>query len=159
MSRSAFADKLFPFLGTLEKIFLIAFIIGVGLRITHTNGGDEILLVSMFGLAMICFLTAYKPLDMNLGNDIKALVATVIIKVLYIGSAVSIIGLLFFFLNFKGYDKMLLIGSMTIGIATVISLYLITQLKDSVNALQPALLRGLPLGIAAAFVLFYFDLP
>jgi hypothetical protein len=159
MSRSVFADKLFSFLGTLEKIFLIAFIIGVGLRIMHTNGSDEILMVSMFGFAAVSFLTAYKPSYVDLGNDFKALLVTIVIKVFYISIAITIIGLLFFFLNFKGYQQMLLIGSLSIGVASVISLYLITQVKDSASVLQPALLRGLPLGIAAGFILFYFDLP
>jgi hypothetical protein len=159
MSRSAFAEKLFPFISTLEKIFLVGFIIGAGLRITHTKGSDEILMVSMSGLAAICFLTAYKPPAENLGNDIKALFVTIVNKVLYISSAVCIIGLLFFFLHFEGYKQMLMIGSMSVGACMVISLYLITQLKESQSVLQPALFRALPLGIAAGFVLFYFDLP
>ena len=51
---------------------------------------------------------------------------------------------------------MLLIGSLTIAICTFISLYLTTQVNESFAVLRPALLRALPLGLAAGFVLFYF---
>lgn len=158
MSRSAFAEKLFLYLQTLEKIFLIGFIIGVILRITHTEGGDQFLMISMFGFAMVSFLTAYKPTTENLGNDFKALLVTIINKVFYISSAVTIIGLLFYLLHFKGYQQMLMIGALSIIISTIVSVYLIAQVEKSGNILQPALLRGLPLGIAAAFVLYYFGL-
>lgn len=159
MSRPSFAEKLFPFFNTLEKLFLVGFIVGVGLRITHTEGSDQILIISMSGLAAICFLTAYKPPAENPGNDFKALIVTIVNKVLYIGSTVCIIGLLFFLMHFTGHQQMLMIGALSVGICTVISLYLITQVKESVAVLQPALLRGLPLGIAAVFVLYYFGLP
>src|SRR5689334_19459257 len=111
MSRLAFAEKLFPYLQTLEKIFLVGFIIGVGLRITHTVGGDQFLMISMSGFAMTSFLTAYKPLAENTATGFNAVLVTIINKVFYIASAVSIIGLQFFLLHFTGYQQMLIIGA------------------------------------------------
>jgi len=156
MNQLPFAEKLFPFLNTLEKIFLTGFIIGACFRILHLNGADEFLMISMSGLAIVCFLTAYKPATEDFGNHSKALLMTIVNKMFYISSAVCILGLLFFLLHFKGYQQLLLIGSLPIGICTIIGVYLITQLSESAGALRPGLLRGLPLGIASAFVLYYF---
>ena len=66
-NQSQFIARIFPILSIIEKIALVALFIGLVFKILHLNGADQILMISMTTLAIVCFLSAYKPPDENGG--------------------------------------------------------------------------------------------
>ena len=121
---------------------LVGIVLAVLMKLQHLQGADTVLMLSMSLLAGVAFLKAYIPTDVK--EDLKPdLYATVISKVLFIGSSVLIIGILFSFLRLQGAINMLMIGTATTGMAAVFSIILITKNSDNIPLLKEPLMWGI----------------
>lgn len=77
-------------------------------------------------------------------------------KVLWISSAISALGIAFYFFNFgnDGYKRLMMIGGLTIGIATLLlAIFLISGVKY-IKTVTPILLRAVPLFFLDMYILF-----
>jgi len=153
-TQSPFALKLFSFLLILEKIMLVATMIGLILRFAHLAGADSVLMISITTLAMISFLIAFKNPKKTAG-DFQTQLVGILEKVLPIACAVCWIGILFWLLNLVGYDQMLMMGFTSVVVGTVISLFLMARIPGIQKALQGHLIRAVPLGFASLFLLYF----
>jgi hypothetical protein len=142
-----------------ERAFFILLLIGAVLAYSKIDAG--VLNISLGGLAVTFFLYAYKPLQIvrNEGELLgfsDLLATTILPKVLWISSAISTLGLLFYLLNLgnEGYKQMLLIGGSTIGIGLVlVAVFSAIGLKN-IKIVSPVLLRAVPLLIFDFYILF-----
>ena len=160
--RSSFSTMLSGLLQTAEKILLAGAALGLILKYMGKSA-DQILIISLSGLAGVYFLMAFspaKPLEdsdntpqQKLGFK-ELLFSTILPKIAGIGSAVAIIGVLFALVNFKGSDEMLRIGLMTSGAAAALILIGLVQGSESAKALVPLLYRLVPLAGISAFYQF-----
>jgi hypothetical protein len=126
-------------------------VLGILLKTQEYSAGDGVLMASLSALSGCLFLHAF--LLPNSPADSKPdLYAFILLKVLYIGSAVAVMGILFSILHLPGAPKMLTIGSSTTGIACVFSASLFVKNSDNWSVLKVAFAWGL----AAALVSGYF---
>ena len=150
-------NKLLPY---FEKAFLATLIIGFALQLIGTEI-PILFIVSLAGLGVTFFLSAYIPLDIEptkgqqMGfNELLGL--TILPKVLWISTAVTTIGILFYMLQLgnDGYQRMLYIGGSTIIIATLITLILWTIGTRYLNATYPVLYRAILTRLVGGYILF-----
>ncbi|MEJ1240477.1 hypothetical protein WBG78_20205 [Chryseolinea sp. T2] len=140
----------------IEKIFLIGLIVGVLFIILHMDPFDvTVTSVSLFGLALAFFLSAYKPGEIKTDDGrsagMKEMLAFVIVpKVLWISSSVSLVGIALLVLgsDSRGYQQMLFIGGSTLAVAILIALFISVTEKNSASVLKPVLLRAVPVLLA-----------
>lgn len=142
-----------------ERALLIALVIGT--LLTYLKIDTAVLSVSLIGLAVVFFLYAYKPLDIvraeNEQLGFSDLLAVLILpKVMWISSAISTLGLLFYLLDLgnDGYKKMLMIGGLTIGIAVVLLTIFLASGVKNLKIVTPILLRAVPLLLIDLYILF-----
>lgn len=117
--------------------------------------------IGLGGLGIIFFLSAYKPLEINreesdqIGFN-EMLGWLIVPKVLWIGTAVSIIGILFYalHLNKDGYIRMLYIGGGSIITATLVMLLLMAMGIKYMNVNLPIYLRAIPAPLIVAYLLY-----
>lgn len=137
-----FVARLRKVIRIISYIALVGIVLAVLMKLQHLQGADTVLMLSMSLLAGVTFLKAYIPADVN--EDLKPdLYATVISKVLFIGSSVLLIGILFSFLHLQGAINMLMIGTATTGMAAVFSIILITKNSDNIPLLKEPLMWGI----------------
>lgn len=137
-----FVARLRRLIKIISYVALVGIVLAVLMKLQHLQGAETFLMLSMSLLAGVVFLKAYIPADVK--EDIKPdLYATVISKVLFIGSSVLLIGILFSFLHLAGAKDMLLIGTLTTGAATVFSIILITKNSDNIPLLKEPLMWGI----------------
>lgn len=147
----------------LEKIFLVALVAGLLLNYFEIENG-ALINISLAGLGATFFLLAFKTDDIKpqteaeesrLGfNDLLG--AIIIPKVLGIGSAVAIIGILFYNLDLgnDGYKQMLGIGGSTILLCILILGYLkISGTKNLDNAIN-GLFKSVPILFFIYYIFF-----
>jgi hypothetical protein len=141
----------------IEVTCTVALMIGVGMTIT--SGEETILTVSLPGLALCYFLSAYLPppsvtSDENQSHRLIDLLATVIIpKVLWISSAVGTMGVFFTVMKMEGNEQMLLIGVLSLA-SCVVLLIVFGIIGKPIRPVFPILLRALPvLAVALYFLL------
>lgn len=127
---------------------------------------DVLYLISLAGLGLVFFLFAQFPNqkvessseennDKEEGGGFQTLLGLVIVpKVLWIGTAVTTIGILFFLQDFKGAENLLTIGGITIAITTVILLVLRVINVKNLHTVIPILYRSYPALLAAAYLVF-----
>jgi hypothetical protein len=155
--RPSFGDRLIVYLAVLEKGLLAALVAGFALRYANLPG-QTLISMSMSGLAIVFFLSAFRPLvgmdrpEGELMGFIDMLMFTIVPKVLGIASAVSVIGILFYLQDMKGYLQMILIGGVTIAAGTLILGYGIATAVKNANKLFPMLIRAVPLAILDAYI-------
>ena len=142
-----------------EKAFVIA--LAIGTVLAYSKIDSSALNVSLIGLAVPFLLYAYKPLDIVRDeneplkfSEIFAL--TILPKVMWISSAVSTLGLLFYMLELgnDGYMKMLMIGGLIIGIAVVILTIFLASGVENLKSVTPILLTAVPLLFIDSYILF-----
>lgn len=137
-----FVARLRRLIKIISYVALVGIVLAVLMKLQHLQGADTALMLSMSLLAGVVFLKAYIPADVK--ADIKPdLYATVISKVLFIGSSVLLIGILFSFLHLQGAINMLMIGTATTGMAAVFSIILITKNSDNIPLLKEPLMWGI----------------
>lgn len=145
----------------LEKIFLIGLIAGgIFFTLKAEPFGTTVTAVSLFGLGLAYFLSAYRPGEINdderTGNPKELLVFMIIPKVLWLSSSVCLVAIALLVLGSDGssYQKMFLICGVTLAVAVVLALIAVIGLKDSSSSLWSILLRAIPvLGADLYFLL------
>jgi hypothetical protein len=142
----------------MEKVLLIALIIGVTL--TTMNIDTTVTKVSLLGLAVIFFLMAYRPIDLPEEPDAQygmpeLLGLMIIPKVLWISSAISALGLALYVINLgnEGYRTILMVGGLTIAIATLLLIYFVVTGTRHISRVVPILFRALPLCLVSLYIL------
>lgn len=111
-STSELANKLAVKMLTYETILVVAAIVGLALKIVGINFGAMLLIIASLSLAAINMLMAYRsPKEGSLPLD------AFINKCQSMGTSVTIIGLLFLLLNWKGASNMLMVGMLTLVVA------------------------------------------
>ena len=149
-------NKLLP---SLEQICLAILVIGFILQLNGTPIAILIML-GLGGLGVVFFLSAYRPLDVKpqenerMGfNELLGL--SIIPKVLWIGSAITVMGILFYMMQIGNgqFLGVLYIGGLTVIIATLILLGLKAIGTKYLNTIFPILFRALPTLLVAAYII------
>jgi len=114
-------------------------------------------IISLAGLGLVFFLFAQYPSQSKKdgGSDFKALLGlTIVPKVLWIATAITTIGILFYLQGFKGAFNLLGIGVSTIAVCTIILIILRFIKVKGVEQVIPILYRSYPALLAAAYFMF-----
>jgi uncharacterized membrane protein YfcA len=156
-----------PFVGKLKTLFPIAeivciagFVLGFLLKKQDYPIGGEIVMLSLAALAGIYFLSAYLPPDARPAEESEQKAGfltlfgrTIAPKVLGIGSAVMVVGILFAVQQMKGSEQMLLVASATLAGASVVGFVSISTDETARKILGPLLLRVVPLLFIGVYLL------
>ncbi len=141
-----------------EKIFFLALVIGTVLTSMHVD--SPVRQVALVGLGITFFLLAYRPMEIppqedgQIGGFTELLALSIVPKVLWMGCAVSALGLAFYLFGNKGYKQLLIIGGSTIGGSSVLLIVFLAQGVKHLNIVTPILLRAIPLLLADFYILF-----
>lgn len=134
-----------------ERFFLVALFIGIVIKLLNA-GGISVVTISMAGLGIVFFLYAYRPLEIDRREDEKfgfneLLAFTILPKVTWISSSISVIGILFYLLDLgnEGYKQMLMIGGSCLLLAITLLGFLFISGVKHLNSLVPLLYRAVPL--------------
>lgn len=135
-----FANKISKKMPTYETILAVFAIIGLALKMFHISFGVQLLIIALLSLAMLNMIMAYStPKEGLLPFD------AFINKAQSMGTSVTMVGLLFLLLNWKGSLNMLMVGTLTLGVTIGYHLFK----KHSIETvLKPIIL------LAIALVLF-----
>ncbi|MCA6378593.1 MAG: hypothetical protein IM574_09315 [Cytophagales bacterium] len=161
MTPSPFISKLKPFFSIAEIVCVVGFVLGFLLKKQDYPIGGEIVMLSLSALAGIYFLSAYLPPDARPEGEpdqrlgfMSLLGRTIAPKVLGIGSAVVVIGILFTLNHFEGSKQMLTIGIATIGGASLVGSVSIATNENARRVLGSLLLRAFPLLLIGVYLLW-----
>jgi hypothetical protein len=153
-----FSTKLFGLLQKAEIVLWLGFILGL-LLYYRSYPSRSILIVSLSGLAIIFFLGAYMPSNIERKEDEKLglsdlIYTTVAPKALGISLAVACVGILFYFINSNpmGTKQMLILGGFSTAITSAIILIGVATNAKNIKEIIPNLYRALPL-MAVCFYL------
>jgi hypothetical protein len=155
--RQSFSDKLNFILSRAEQALLGLALIGLVLRYANLPW-TMVLTVSLAGLAIVFFLSAFTPPDHRKLTEspilgFKDLLAfTIAPKVLGISCAVSAIGILFFLQGLKGYQQMVMIGGVAIAFGLLILGYGFMTDTKNIRTMMPLVYRAVPLGFIDAYI-------
>jgi hypothetical protein len=149
-------QKILPFLPWAEKGLILALLIGLSLAYFKAESYG-LIQISLIGLAVVFFLNAFKPLEIQHKEDEpfgfnELLSLTIAPKVLWIGSAVTTIGILFYALDNPAFKQQLLIGILSNGIATCIVAYSLITGTKHMKVISPILLRSIPVLLVGIFL-------
>jgi len=160
MTPSPFVSKLKTYFPILEIVCIAGFVLGFLLKKQDYPIGGEIIMLSLSALAGIYFLSAYLPPDARPEGEpdqrlgfMSLLGRTIAPKVLGIGSAVVVIGILFSVQQMKGSNEMLLVGSGSLAIASLIGLVSMASDETARKVVAPLLLRAVPLLLIGVYFL------
>ncbi|MBX7126537.1 MAG: hypothetical protein K1X47_12655 [Cyclobacteriaceae bacterium] len=153
-------QNLIKFLPILEKLLLVAFLIGVILHIMHVD--TLVVRFSLIGLGVTLFLNAYRPVELKRDADRQfdfqdLLALTIIPKILWIGSAVSALGFAFSLsaiTNNQGYRQMLLVGGLSCAGGTLCLLLLYSRWQANKQVVFAVLKWAIPLMLLDVYLLF-----
>ena len=145
----------------IEMIFLIGLVLGGVCILLNVQPFDiTITSVSLFGLGVAWFLSAYRAIELPEGAEAtgmkELLQHSIVPKVLWISMAVSVIALALFVLDSdaSGYRPMFLIGGTTLAIELIITAGMAVSGVRIFRSTVPVLLRaGVMLTIDAYFLL------
>lgn len=159
-------DRFFNFISWLEKLLVVAVAAGTLLNYQDFEGGKELLLSSLAGLAIVFVVLAYKPKEIFASQeeadefgeltffDFFALI--VIPRVLWLASGISTFGIFAYAANFgnDGYVKVLGIGGSTILIAILFLFGVFIKGTKKLDTLLPILTRALIAAIVAVYIYY-----
>jgi hypothetical protein len=161
MTPSPFISKLKTFFSIAEIVCVVGFVLGFLLKKQDYPIGGEIVMLSLSALAGIYFLSAYLPPDARPEGEqdqrlgfMSLLGRTIVPKVLGIGSAIMVIGILFTLNHFEGSKQMLTIGIATIGGASLVGSVRIATNENARRVLGSLLLRAFPLLLIGVYLLW-----
>ena len=155
----SFSSMIFGFLQIVEKLAWVVAAVGLLFKYLHYPGANELLLLSLAGLAGVFFLFAYRPAPKVTSSETKLgfadlLFSTIMPKVAWIGCAVLALGVLFGLLHLAGSNEMLMIGIAAGGFALFLILIGMAQGNERVKAITPVLYRLVPmLGTSVYFMM------
>jgi hypothetical protein len=152
--------SLMQYLPLAEKIFLAG--ASVGLIFLFLNLDTLVLIASLIALAVIFFLSAYRPPEDVPANEnerqgFQELFAFVILpKVLWIGCAVCSVGIALYLIgpSNEGYRQMLLIGGLSLISDSVIFIFFLVKGIKHIQVVTPIFFRAIPLLAASAYIWF-----
>jgi hypothetical protein len=157
MSTKTLKTIIFDNLHWAEAFFSIVTLVGAGVRLM--NQSSDILLFGASGMAMVYFMYSNKrPSTPSAVQGEKfgfseLLLSVIIPKVLWLGTAVNVIGILFMVLQFQGYREMCFIGATSIG-GSLITLGGFALGGASIsNPTKQALIRIVPIFMASVYLL------
>jgi uncharacterized membrane protein YfcA len=160
MTPSPFVGKLKTLFPILEIVCIAGFVLGFLLKKQDYPIGGEIIMLSLSALAGIYFLSAYLPPDVRPAEEseqkagfLRLFGRTIAPKVLGIGSAVMVVGILFAVQQMKGSEQMLLVASATLAGASVVGFVSISTDETARKILGPLLLRAVPLLFIGVYLL------
>jgi uncharacterized membrane protein YfcA len=160
MTPSPFVGKLKTYFPILEIVCIAGFVLGFLLKKQDYPIGGEIIMLSLSALAGIYFLSAYLPPDARPAEESEQKAGfltlfgrTIAPKVLGIGSAVMVVGILFAVQQMKGSEQMLLVASATLAGASVVGFVSISTDETARKILGPLLLRAVPLLFIGVYLL------
>ena len=158
--RPTFSTLLYGWLQKAEKFLLAGAVLALILRYTGYPV-DQLLTISLSGLAMVYFLSAFSPPkpvetegDERKSGFIDLFFGTTLPKLAGIGSAVAIIGVLFALQHLNGYTEMLNLGLLASGGVSVLIVIGLAMGNERAKLLTPTLYRLVPLAIISAFFLY-----
>jgi hypothetical protein len=151
-------SRLVKYLPIAEVFFLGGLIVGLILNALKIDG-MSLIKFCLPGLAIIYFLSAYKPADLPTDENnplgfSELLSLSILPKVMWISATVLTIGVLFYLLKNEGYKQMLMIGCLSMGSSLLILLILFLSRSKHLNNCASVLLRGIPLLATGAYILF-----
>lgn len=156
--KPSFPTLLYGWLQKAEKFLLAGAAVALILKYIG-KPVDQLLTISLSGLAMVYFLSAFSPPkpsdtsgEQKLGFT-DLLFATILPKLAGIGSAVAIIGLLFGLQHLPGYTEMLNMGLFATGGASVLIIIGLAMGNERAKSLLTVLYRLIPLAIISALLL------
>lgn len=142
----------------LEKIHLGILAVGIILAILNIN--FLALRIALAGLAVIFFLSAYRPpeeIKEKSENDtfgFSDMLALIIIpKVLWISSAVLATGIALSFFTYgnEGYRQALMVGILSIAVCLILLTFFLVSGVKHLKSVNPILYRAVPALIAAIY--------
>jgi len=131
-------------LPNVHRIALIVSGLGLGFLILEYPGANELIMLGLSTLAGVYFLSAFMMVQVPV-NSKPNLYCFVLYKLIYIASAVTVIGVLFSLLKLSGADQMLLIGCAALGVSILFAAALIGSSRDNLSVLIIPFFRGLAL--------------
>lgn len=149
---------IFKYLPVIEKFFLLSLIIGLILNYFFALGLHSITMISLTSLSCIAFLNAYRPSQVPPAEEespygFKELLAYHILpKVLWIGTSVLLIGILFYILKLEGMLDMIFIGGTSVAIATFLLVIIKLTGTKHMEYVTPALYRSTPVLIIGIYI-------
>lgn len=151
--------KILPFVPWAERVFIVAALIALALKATG-NPSTTLLVISLGGLAAGFFLSGFIPLDIPYDENIKLgfidlLALTIVPKVMWIGSAISVLGILFHQLGLPPdrYLQLFMIGS-SVLVGALVHLITLVQGVKRLHYVMPIYYRAIPVLLVMAY-LFY----
>lgn len=152
--------KILPFVPWAERVFIVATVIALALKATG-NTSSTLLVIALIGLAAAFFLSGFIPMDIPYDENEKLgfsdlLALTIVPKVMWIGSAISVLGILFQQLGLppERYLQLFMIGSSVLVGALVIHLVTLAQGVKRLHYVMPIYYRAIPVLLVMAY-LFY----
>lgn len=150
-----------PFVVRLERMYPIVEIVCVAFFLValfvQPAWRNDALTASLTALAAVFFLRAFSPPRKK--PEVTDTRAQVLLpKLLGIGSAVCLIGFLFYVLHLEGADQMLLIGTGTLAGCLVGSVIAAVKSSNALAALLPLILRGAAVAALGVYGLYRLGL-
>ncbi len=139
-------------LPNIQRAALLICVAGGALFMLRYQGAHQLLMIGFSSLAMAYFLMAFMPFHIRVGAK-SDLYAAIVYKVIYIGCSVAAIGVLFQLLNFHGAEEMLVLGTVTTGVALLVAFALIARIKDNWIVLKEAIIRGATLLLLGIYMM------
>ncbi|WP_296620629.1 hypothetical protein [Marivirga sp.] len=138
-----------------EMVLLALLAVAVVLELLDTKL-SILYIISLAGLGIVFFLFAQIPSQAKIeGSDFNSLLGLSIVpRVLWISTAITTVGVLFYLQGFAGAFKLLSIGGITIAICTLILIILRVINVKGLEQVIPILYRSYPALLAAAYFIF-----
>jgi hypothetical protein len=145
------------FLPRAEMFLLALFAAAIALELFEINLA-VLFIISLSGLSLVFFLYAQFPSNTESSGEGNqgfkhVLGLTLVPKVLWISTAVTTVGILFYTQEFPGMKTMLTVGGISIAICTIILLFLRFMKINGLESVFPILYRSYPALLAAAYIL------
>jgi hypothetical protein len=153
---------IFRLLNYIEIIAWALTGVGCAMLYSRTEGALEMLMVAMSVLSSVLFLRAYQPPNVppalveNESDRPKGffdlLGSTIAPKVMWIGSSVTVVGILFSLLKLKGAMEMLSIGCVMLPItAVLVGIFIVTR-PAWAGTVMPPLYRAVPVWLVGVYL-------
>lgn len=154
-------NKIGKALPTIEKILVGTFILYLILK-TLDIRIPYLLNFTLLGLAITFFLNAFQEQQLNEKRSksydfADIFVGLIIPKVLWVSTAITTLGILFYIINFgnSGYATVILTGIITLTIAGVLGLIISTvKSQEQSSILTPLIYRALPALVYGCYILY-----
>jgi hypothetical protein len=152
--KTPFVERLGKFLFTGELIFTALAVAGLALHFAGTHFGP-VLMISLSALAAVYFLSGFQvqPPPAQDDKGLGALLPVITGKVTYIGMAVCCIGVMFATLGMPGSAQMLLTGTATVALVTLVNALLVIGNPSRLSRLRGLIIRGTAVSLLSGYFL------